>query len=224
MNTRPAEYKLPLFEKLFGEGSDEVYAAFREKAELRKLKAGDFMFRKGDAAKSVHMILSGIARMHAFPASHGSFIIRFLKEGDMAGILEAFNHLPHQYTATVHSKYLELATLEVDVFMELLRELPEFGLQVMRQVDKDASFIEMRVADIRSQRVTDRIEGMARAMKGKFGTDEKGRINIDITPGNIAQMIGATRTTVYRSLKKLEEEGIMRLQNRRIEPLKELVP
>lgn len=220
MNTRAENFKADIFNKLFGEEWKEVYDAFRLCAVYRQFRSGQFLFRKGDLAPKVHLILDGVARVHTRSQSSGSLIIRFLKEGDMAGIMEAFNEMPHQYNAMVHSKELSLCSLDRASFLDLLRDFPVFGMQVMKQVDRDASFIEMRLADIRSQRVVDRIEGMMRAMSEKFGLDDAGQIDLDITPSNIAQMIGATRTTVYRSLKQLEEEGVLEIKNHRIRPMR----
>lgn len=220
MRTKSEKYKLQLFNKLFLEEHEELYAAFREHATYKEFKSEEFLFNKEQASQGVHLILNGVARLHSKTSENDSLIVRFLKEGDMAGIIEVFNGVGHQYSAMVHSRKLELCTLTKEAFLDMLRDFPAFGMQVIKQVDKDASFIEMRMADIRSQRVSDRIEGMMSAIKDKFGLDEQGHINLDITPSNIAQMIGATRTTVYRSLKQLEEKGIMQLENHRIRPLR----
>lgn len=209
------------FTELFGEEGMALCKSFEKYGEWVDLRSGKFLFQKDEKASRVNLILDGVARLHSKANENGSLIIRFLRKGDIAGIVEALQSLPFQYNAKVHSDHLFAYSIKSSDFLNLLQDFPNFAMHVMRQVDKDASFIEMRLADIRSQRVSDRIEGMVTVMQNKFGLDSEGHIDLDITPGNIAEMIGATRTTVYRSLKQLEAEGVMLMENHRIRPLRQ---
>jgi CRP/FNR family transcriptional regulator, anaerobic regulatory protein len=217
MNSQPEDFKPELFLKIFGEeAAVSLYAEFKANSEFLLGEEGDLIFEKGGTPENVFLILDGYLRLQVKNSSAEEVILQFFGTGDLAGIIDLMQMRTYRATAVVHSKNIQLCVINKKSFLKILSKQPQLALRLIQQMDKDTADIESRAAVMNSQKVTSRISGAIRVLESKFGKNEQGEINIEISPSHIAKMVGATRTSVYRSMKKLQDLGELRFEQHKI--------
>ncbi len=217
MSPQSSHPKKALFLEIFGEDSFDLLHDLLPKSEWLSIQRGEVVFRSFEPSNRLFFILSGVIRLHN-PGRNSTqeVIVQFLRPGDMLGLTGVIKNSPHRFTAFVHSDWADLFSVDAQHLRSIIGSHPKLSMRIVKQLDRDATAIETRAAAISAQKVSVRIETMLKVLLKKFGLDEAGYINLELSPIFISKMIGATRTTVYRSLKKMEESGILDINNHKM--------
>jgi NTE family protein len=109
--------------------SDALRAQLEDDAEPVRIRAGEWLFREGEPADRAYLVRSGrLEVVVEFPRER---VIRQLKRGAMVGELALFSY--GQRTASVRARRdSELTELTRERFEALMREVPDFGLSLVR--------------------------------------------------------------------------------------------
>lgn len=93
---------------------------------LRRLKAGDVVFRAGDAGDTMVLVLEGRIEIKV-----GEQVVDTLGLHGIAGEMALIDAAPRSATA-VAATGCEVAVIDRETFLDLVREVPSFALYVMR--------------------------------------------------------------------------------------------
>ena len=99
---------------------------FSGEANPVRLQAGDVLFRKGDAARSMYVVLSGEVRV----GDEGP-VVQKLAAGSIVGEMGLIDHAPRSATVTALTP-TTLAEVDEKRFLFMVRETPAFSLNVLR--------------------------------------------------------------------------------------------
>jgi CRP-like cAMP-binding protein len=99
---------------------------FRSQEKVVTLKPGDVLFRKGDAAQHMYVVLSGEVRV-----GDGNKIFEQVLAGGMLGEMALIDHAPRAATVTAETE-CTLAEIDEKRFLFLVQQTPSFALNVMR--------------------------------------------------------------------------------------------
>lgn len=122
--------KVPLFAKL--EPSRLKLMAFT--SQYQTYEDGEFVFREGDVADAVFVILEGEAEI-VVETRTGDLRVGMLGKDELFGELALINNTPR--SATMRAKaHLQVLRIAGDMFLTLLAESPEVALAVMRQLSQ----------------------------------------------------------------------------------------
>ena len=99
---------------------------FRNDPNLVKIKAGERLFREGDAGDAMYVLINGEAEVTA-----GGMSIEVAKAGDILGELALIDGSPRSATVTARTD-CELAVIDKKRFHFLVDESPRFAIDVMR--------------------------------------------------------------------------------------------
>jgi CRP-like cAMP-binding protein len=99
-------------------------------SDVVTFRLGQSLFRKGDYGDAAFIIISGEAEVIVSTAS-GEIPVAVLKDGDFLGEIAVLCDVAR--TATVRAR-TELKTLKInkDNLIEIIRQFPEVGVEVMR--------------------------------------------------------------------------------------------
>jgi len=109
----------PNFLPLFARGRNVV-----------SLKAGEVLFRIGDQARSMYVVLSGTLRI-----GDGNVIYEDIDAGSIVGEMALIDHGPRSATVTATSD-ATLAEIDEKRFVFLVERTPHFALNVMRMMSE----------------------------------------------------------------------------------------
>ena len=90
------------------------------------LKAGDVLFKKGDAAHAMYVVLSGEVRI-----GDGNIVLENVSPGGIVGEMALIDHSARSATVTAISP-ATLAEVDEKRFLFMVRETPSFALNVLR--------------------------------------------------------------------------------------------
>lgn len=123
MNNDPASNFLLLLETLEGPTRQAVEKACAKAT----LAPGEFVYRQGDAADAVYIVVSGVAEAITFsPDRKQSRSVALMNRGDFFGDLAIFTDKP-RLAAVRAREALELLRITRDAFLRLLETIPEMG-------------------------------------------------------------------------------------------------
>jgi CRP/FNR family cyclic AMP-dependent transcriptional regulator len=97
----------------------------RERNAL-SLKAGEVLFRIGDQARCMYVVLSGRLRI-----GDGNVVYEDVEAGSIVGEMALIDHGPRSATVTATSE-ATLAEIDEKRFVFLVERTPHFALNVMR--------------------------------------------------------------------------------------------
>jgi CRP-like cAMP-binding protein len=135
-------------------------------ARMRSLDAGELVFRQGEAARHVYLLVDGNVSLEICAAGAGCKQILTLGAGELLG----WSSVLEQLCFTANARVLELTRLvEIDVaqLLALCDHDPKFGYELMRQVAialaKRLSATRMQLLDVYG----DQLPVMAQVVRAK---------------------------------------------------------
>jgi CRP/FNR family transcriptional regulator, cyclic AMP receptor protein len=197
--------------ELFAEWPDEAIARLIEQAELLVIEPGTCVYRSGDTARYLSILVAGSLTLLRDMPSGGSFTAALHLAGDFHGLGPVMARTPQIHTATCKEK-----TTLVRVPGELLREIvsrngrlafPLFAALEMRRLK---ALNLHAVAAVSSTQT--RIAGLLKYI----GARSRPGAGINLSQDEIATMLGTRRQVVNRVLKTMAEQGAIRVEYGRI--------
>jgi len=176
---------------------------------------GSLLFEEGRLARGVHVICSGRAKVSFTSAEGKKLIVRIGQPGDLLGIHSALTG--HAYDATAEA----LAPCRVDFIsrkdlLDLLDRQKLFGLGLAVAISKEfTEFVEHARILLLPVSAAARLAGLLLSLADKFGEAKTSGICLQtlLTHEEIAQMIGASRETVTRTLNVFKQKHVIRVTN-----------
>lgn len=177
----------------------------------KRWMTGEFVARFGQRMDSVSVCLSGQYKISLNSIDGHTWLLRNISVGEMFGIPSALTGVPFPTDAVceVPGETFEISRHEL---LALLRREPDLALIVIKslaaRVSEMFGLMEEDLLPTLRTRVYHRLLRLAH-FNGTF--DRNGHINLPLTQNEIAQSLRASRPKVHQELKRLEKEGIVRL-------------
>jgi CRP/FNR family cyclic AMP-dependent transcriptional regulator len=189
-------------------------------AKLRTYSKGDIIVREGELADSCFVVVSGQVKVFVNDDSECAreVIFKVLKPGDIFGELPMFDNEPRNANVAAMEDSM-VRTLSYRAFWRAIEGSPDIARMVMRTMVKRLRHANRRIgtlalADIHA-RVSRTLLELAIMSNGKRVVGEP------FTQQVLANMVGASREMVNRTLQDLVNEGLIDVQRKRITILNE---
>jgi len=176
--------------------------ALRARSRLRALKAGEALFRQGDATFGVFAVERGRVRMVRVTADSRPLVLHNARPGELFAEAALFSEVYHCDAVAA-----EDARVRVYPKRELLaafRRDPDLSQRFMAQLAHQVMALRARIEErnIRSarERVLHRLA---------LAAAPDGRVALDGTLMDFAAEIGLTHEALYRTLASLEKEKLI---------------
>jgi CRP-like cAMP-binding protein len=202
---RSAIRSVPMFRGL----SAEDQRRLESMAAVRDYERGDFLWREGDPAESLTIILKGRVKIVRH-ADAGDVILELFGEGEPVGAIAVYNYMPYPASAVC----LEPVTLLViprREYFELLDRNPEFARAIIRELTRLTVALTRKLGEQRGQKVDARIARLFLALADRMGRDSKDGVEIPIqlTRQEVADLVGTTVESAIRVLSRWGREGVL---------------
>jgi CRP-like cAMP-binding protein len=176
----------------------------------KRAERGEMLLFEGESAETLYFVVDGAVKV--FKTSHDGKeqILQIIRPGDSFNDVPVFSGDVNLTSAEAMGKvvlnYIKKSDLET-----VLREFPQVALNVIHVLSERVRQLVSLVEDLSFRQVTGRVAKMLLEYAGS-GSGEQPRL----TQQEMAAMIGTAREMVGRSLKSLEEEGMIRIDRHRI--------
>lgn len=187
----------------------------REREELaklghhRKLKRGETLFAAGDENAYCATLISGLLKVSSFGADGNEQIVALIHPAGFVGELFA-PHVGHDIVAVAQCELCLFARAQYE---QAVRRFPELGRALLRRSSRDLAESRSQLAALAGRTSTQRVAGFVIALARAASDSEchpAREVELELTRGEIASLLGATIETVSRQLTRLERDGLIR--------------
>ncbi|MGH8081977.1 MAG: Crp/Fnr family transcriptional regulator [Lysobacter sp.] len=197
--------------------SPDLVAHLQAMSSRRRLRDGELLYARGDAAEGLYGVVRGRIRM-SVPTPNGREVLFVLFEpGSWFGEVSMFDGEPRPQDARAVGDS-EILLLPRTRFLALLDEHPElyrgFTRLLCRKLRTVLEFVEDALTLPLAARLGKRVLELAKV----YGVDDpEGRlIDLALPQDDLASMLGATRQSVSKELKSWEQQGWIALRYRHV--------
>lgn len=210
---------LPVLSKtqLFGHLSEEAVREIAPKGIRRRHKKGELIFRQGDEGRAVYVLLEGLVKIFLTSERGDEMLIATLQAPATFGELALIDGLPR--SASVEAiEPVETLTFNVTDLVELSKANGSFSTGLLESL----AGIIRRLTDQASDFVFLDLHGRVAKLLLNFvdtrgeHTDEGIVLDLHLTQGDLARMVGGSRQSVNQILGTLSNRGYLALYGRKI--------
>lgn len=179
-------------------------------AIVQKLKSGSVLFRKGDPGTRIYAILSGLVRIGSESSSGRDAVFSVLQEGEIFGEIAVLDGGPRSAGAIAISS-CELMVIERRDFLPLLQEFPVLGIRFIEILCARLRHTTEQVEDIVFLDLENRLAKVLLHLHARApaGSPQK---TIRITQRALSHMVGASRESTNKQLRKWERSKLLKMQ------------
>lgn len=175
------------------------------------------VFEQGEPGRLVYLVKSGRVRIARSTQDGNDLTIALLGPGDLFGEEVAFHEVARSTFAVCLEESVLCTANGKDLF-ELITRHAALAVNIARYLGEQRDQALSAAEDLAYLKVPERITRLLERLAGEYGTPVAGGTLIDmaLTHADIASLVGSTRETVSLHIKRLENEGRIRSESRRI--------
>ncbi|HHZ02554.1 MAG TPA: Crp/Fnr family transcriptional regulator [Tissierellia bacterium] len=200
---------VPIFVDLPFEIKESIMAASSHK----KYGKGEIIFSPGDYFDYLFVVNKGRVKISKISAMGKEQILRILEPGEFMGELSLFNNTLLTNSAEAMED-TEICIIKSQRIRELIMEKPEIALKFLQKYAERIEQSEELIEQIGLMDVEQRIASYLISMVEKKNIKSRNNeyeINLSVSKGVLASMIGTTQETLSRKLSLLQDNGLIKL-------------
>jgi CRP-like cAMP-binding protein len=185
------------------------------------LEPNAILFDQGDESDGLYVVSAGILRIYLTADDGREATINLLEDGEVIGEIAILDGLPRSagVAALTRSK---LVFIPRDPFLELLNGSTGLARRIILMLCERLRAANAQVDQAIFHDLRHRLLVLLRQLAVIHGRVEKdvSIVDLDLTQGALAQMLGASREAVNKQLRALAKEGRLRMDGTNIEVFK----
>lgn len=182
-----------------------------EKSVLVEYSLGSDLYRQGDPPSALYTLQTGRVKLYR-QSTEKCQILALPSPGDCLGAESLPTGAPSPYTATALTPVTAIS-LSPDVLQSLMDKHPDFQEVFLRLITHRLKQFVTLVHDLAFRDVTSRLAMVLIARAEVEGQPHDDGIIFDrlLSQQEFADMVGTAREVVYRTFKRFEEDGLVRM-------------
>jgi len=183
---------------------DDVLEKIDRLSAARMVEKNEIIWLEQAPAKMVYFVVSGLVKLFLTSPAGREQILRLARPGDCFGHAGAFNggSNPESAQAVVPSLLYGISRTDLQA---LLKEHPQLALNTVTVLTTEMHHYMSLVEDLSLRCVSERLARMLLLYGNENGSDT----SHVLTRTDMAAMTGTVREVVGKSLKALEEKGVI---------------
>ena len=205
--------RVPLFAGL----NEQQFAALAARTSHTSLRRGEVLFEEGDPGERLYIITEGKIKLGHSSDDGRESLLAILGPGEIIGELTLFDPGPRSTTATAVSSASMLSLDHADL-MAVLDTSPEVAKHMLSALAQRLRRTNESLSDLVFSDVPGRVAKSLLDLADRFGTVTDNGVHVphDLTQEELAQLVGASRETVNKSLADFVSRGWIRLEGRAV--------
>lgn len=187
--------------------------------EIQRFKMGEIVLERagqaviqGTKSPQIYTVLSGVLIRFRLMEDGRRQIINFLFPGDLIGLQAMLDEpMTHGVEALTPAT---LCVFPRDRFIEFVGKDPEFGYDIIWLAAKEEAALEEHLVALGQRNARERIAYLAlfilKRAEGTCLAAPGHKVELSITQGQIADMLGLSLVHTNRSMQALRREGLVR--------------
>jgi CRP-like cAMP-binding protein len=175
------------------------------------------IFTEGEPGDRLYVIESGKVKLGRMSPRGREHLLDLVGPADMFGELSIFDPGPRTSTATTVT---EVQTLSIDrhALRQWITKRPEIAEHLLRTLARRVRRTNSTLTEVITNDVPGRVAKTLLHLTQRFGSQEGGllRVTHDLTQEELAQLVGASRETVNKTLADFAQREWLRLEGRSV--------
>jgi CRP-like cAMP-binding protein len=200
--------------------ADQELDSLAECLGRRTFARGVIIFHKDSPGRTLYIIESGKVRIFVLSESGREISVNIYGPGDVFGELALLDGLPRSAAAMVVEKATVL-TLHRDDFLRHLREYPHIARSIIEVLSARLRYATVYAESLVFLDVYGRVAEKLLELADRYGVERGEAIEIDLqlTQAELASWVAATREHVNKVLGAFRDQGLIRIEGRKIKVL-----
>ena len=169
-----------------------------------RLAAGTPLLRHGESGTHCYAVLAGEVLVSTTTSQGATVVLGRRGPGSVIGEFAALDAAPRSATVTARTEVTAVALTAAEL-EALLRGQPDLAISELRRLSRQLRTLSERYA-LRNEELRARVVNLLLTH-----LDETGQDTICSTRQELADWVGVTREAVTRTLRRLEEQGLVAL-------------
>ena len=205
--------KTPLFASL----TDKEMEALAGRVSKKCFERGALLFSEGEACRGLFLVASGKIRIFKLSPAGREQVLAVEGPGSSFAELPVFDggNYPASASALENAEVLFISRKD---FQNFCREHPEVALKVLAVVGSRLRRLIVIIEDLSFTTVRHRLIALLLRLAQASGTTSKEGVHVELTKTHqdLAAELGTERELVSRNLSRLQAEGFLEVDGRRI--------
>lgn len=202
---------------LFSELSVQQLRLVTSFSKLKKYKKGERIFNEGDLYVGFYILLKGTVKVSKISIKGKESIMHIVKSLNAFADVPMFDGDIYPVSAEAIEESLTLF-IPKEKFLALLHDEPNITLKMLAGFAKRMRSLVNQIEDLSSKEVTNRLAKYILIEIKNSGTEKLPEpvVKLAIPKSAIASYLGTITETLSRTLKKLQDEGVIRVMGKKI--------
>jgi CRP-like cAMP-binding protein len=190
-----------------------------DSAICREYDVGDVVFNENDPCKGVYFVTSGLVGVRKAGLEGESTLLKIAYPNETLGYRPLLAGECHRATAEILKPGV-ICFINSATILPMIRHNPSLGLNFLQRASKDLGEAEERFHKTVTLTLRARFAHLLMLWKDRCGYEsEAGKFILDlpVSRGDLAAMLGVRRESVSRVIHELEEEGVTHFTDRHVE-------
>jgi len=193
--------EVPLLARL----PDADLQALASRGRVRRFPAGGIVFHEGDPGDALYVVVEGRVRMSVLSGSGGEATLALMGPGECFGDLALLDGRPRSATATA-VQTTKAFMVARDDFIPWVKERPAAALALLETLALRLRRTDETVTDLVFLDLPQRLAKHLLRL-GAEHSDNAQRPRVQVTQGELANMLGVSRESVNKQLNLFAREG-----------------
>jgi len=182
----------------------------------QRFKKGQSLFSDGMEATGMYGIISGKVKIYKMALDGKEQILHIFGEGEFFGEVPVFagGSYPAHAEALEDSRFLFFPRAEL---VALIQKEPSLAMNMLAVLSLRLRRFTHLIEDLSLKEVPGRLAAYLLYMSDREG--ESARLELDITKGQLASILGTIPETLSRILGRMSQQELIRVEGRKIELL-----
>lgn len=184
-------------------------------AETKKFNKGEMVFSEGDQVLYYFQIVEGKVKLNNYNEEGKEFIHNILGKKQSFG--DSLIFLDKQYPMNaICLSPTELIRLPKNSFLDMLEKHSDISMEMNHCLSQRLYYKLVMIQNMASLNPSIRLKGLLDYLRSFHDGDCEYCFPVELTRQQLANLVGLRVETVIRALKKMEKEGKIQIQNRKI--------
>jgi len=187
----------------------------KQGAEYVEYEENQTIFEEGFMPKFYFQIIDGVVELNTQNDEGREFTHNILSGGQCLGESLLFNEKPYPMSAVAKTA-CRIIRLHKTAFLDLLRQNPDVSFNLFKCLADRLYYKYIMLFNISLNNPTQRLQTLMNYFHDYNLPETQNSNQVPLTRKQLANLTGLRVETVIRTVKKMEKENILKIENRKI--------
>jgi len=183
--------------------------------ETKIIKKGEVVFKEGERLGGVFCVRDGVSKLSKLSDNGRDQIVKLATKGEILGYRSVISSEVTNLSATALED-MEVCFIPKTHIEEPLQTNPVFTNAVLKHMAQELKFADDVIVNMAQKTVQQRLAEVLIYLEDSYGVDNEGYLYLQLSRGNIADVVGTATELLIRTLTKFKKEGLVSTTGKRI--------